>query len=125
MNWLLTLTLLFSLSPAPPVDLQVWFAGYNEMYFNDALPKTVLVDWHLNDPRYLGLTDYEEHGEYYHIMLNPEYNKSGKTARLTLLHEMCHVSLRHDDDVEFDQHGPKWQACMHRLANAGAMEDLW
>jgi len=30
-----------------------------------------------------------------------------------------------EDSSEINDHGPKWQACMHRITKEGAMEDLW
>lgn len=112
-----------SLAPAPPDPLEVWYLGYNEVYFNGELPKTVIIDHNLHDDRYMAVTDSS--GEYYRITFNLKYDPSPKQGRETLLHEQCHIQLAVEKETELDVHGKKWQSCMHRLANMGAFEDLW
>jgi len=104
--------------------LDVWYAAYNHEYFQDSLPKTTVITRNLADDRFMAQTFYEN--GYYHIAINPRYNESGKTEKLNLLHESCHlyIFVTHEDD-EYDDHGPKWQACMHRLADENAFEQLW
>jgi predicted SprT family Zn-dependent metalloprotease len=104
-------------------DLVAWYAGYNQKYFGDELPKDVVLDFHLHDPDKMGVTIFGTQDGFIHIEFNPEYIKSTKTLRMTLLHEMCHVQLFVEEQP--DDHGPFWQSCMHRLANQKAMEDLW
>jgi len=41
-----------------------------------------------------------------------------------VLHESCHVE-DHRHARPLDSHGDQWQACMLRLATAGAFKDLW
>lgn len=121
--------LLFLLLLSPNVifsqdrHLDEWYASYNHTYFQDELPKTVVITRNLQDDRFMAITDYSD--GYYHIGINPRFNLSTKTERINLLHEQCHILgfVEHDD--EFDQHGPKWQQCMHNLANQGAFNDLW
>lgn len=103
--------------------LAAWYQGYNEKYFNQELPKDVLITKHLIDDRFMAQTFYQQ--TYYHIALNPRYNVSPVTERGTLLHEMCHVRGLSSGITEFPDHGPLWQSCMHRLANLGALEDVW
>ncbi len=103
--------------------LDEWYTAYNHMYFQDELPKTVVITRNLQDDRFMAITDYSD--GLYHIGINPRYNLSTKTERINLLHEQCHILgfVEHDD--EFDQHGPKWQACMLRIAKSGGFNDLW
>jgi predicted SprT family Zn-dependent metalloprotease len=77
----------------------------------------------LTDDRFMAITDYDN--GYFHIGINPKFNLSTKTERINLIHEMCHIRgfVEHDD--EFDQHGMKWQACMHSVADQNGFNDLW
>lgn len=104
-------------------QLDSWYASYNHQYFQDELPATTVITRNLADDRFMAITEYDD-GRY-HIGINPRYNISTKTERINLLHEMCHIRgfIEHDD--EFDQHGAKWQQCMHSLADQGALELLW
>jgi hypothetical protein len=103
--------------------LDEWYASFNHSYFQDELPANTVITRNLTDDRFMAITEYEN-GRY-HIGINPKYNISSKSERINLLHEMCHIRgfIEHDD--EFDQHGLKWQTCMHSLADQKAFEDLW
>lgn len=103
--------------------LDEWYASFNHSYFQDELPKMVVITRNLADDRFMAITDYDN--GYFHIGINPKFNLSTKTERINLIHEMCHVQgfVEHDD--EFDQHGMKWQACMHRVADQNGFNDLW
>jgi hypothetical protein len=114
---------MISFTNAAPDSLDSWFAGYNHAYFQDELPKTTVITKDLTDDRFMALTFYENGA--YHIALNPKYNFSTKIERENLLHESCHILIFIEHEEEFDDHGPKWQHCMHRLADQGAFEDLW
>jgi hypothetical protein len=106
-------------------DLDQWYAGYNHKYFQDELPKNTEITTTLNDDRFMALTLFSH--DHFHIDINLKYNISTKTQRINLLHESCHilVFVEHDDDPEFDDHGPHWQRCMHSLADQNAFNDLW
>lgn len=119
------LAVLFAVTPvvAQDHDLGQWYAGYNHKYFQDELPKDVIISRTLADDRFMAITFYDN-GRY-HIELNPKYNLSTKTERINLLHESCHIRIFIEHDEEFDDHGPHWQACMHRLSDQGAFEDIW
>jgi hypothetical protein len=114
---------------AAPDRLDSWYAGYNHKYFNDELPP-VLITHDLKDNDKISVTEYGKN--YYHIAFNPKFNLSPVEEQENLLHEMCHVRVdvetegQLQDAADWDNsHGPKWQACMHELANKGAFEDLW
>jgi len=53
---------------------------------------------------------------------NPKYNQADTHLKMNMLHEQCHIATW---GQEFDDHGPKFQACMLRLANQGAFNSLW
>ncbi len=103
--------------------LNQWYFAFNHQYFQDELPNDVIITRTLNDDRFMALTF--ENSEHYHIAINPKYNISTKSERIDLLHEMCHVQMFIENDYQLDDHGSHWQACMHRLANQGAFENLW
>lgn len=112
-------------APAVPDSLELWYQGYNVALFNHELPDKIMIDTNYRDDRYMAVTDYQEHAQIYIIRTNPKYNQSPKQARENLLHEMCHMRQLVSGEIEFDDHGPKWQSCMHELANAKAFEDIW
>jgi len=76
-------------SAQPDRHLDEWYASYNHAYFQDELPKNILITYDINDDRFMALTDYE--GGRYHISFNMKYNFSNKMERFNLLHELCHV----------------------------------
>jgi SprT-like family len=92
----------------------------NDSYFEGKLPADVVV--HLsNIQNDMGRTTPV--GKSYRIDLSPRWNPTEKELSITLFHEVCHIAVKWD--VELDAHGPKWQACMHRLSALGAFEDSW
>jgi galactose-1-phosphate uridylyltransferase len=107
-----------------PDRLDTWYASNNERYFNNELPKNVLITHDLKDDNFEAVTEHGSYG-WFHISFNPTYNRSVNQEKFTLLHEMCHVQQLTSDEEEFDQHGKKWQACMHRIADAKGFDDLW
>lgn len=104
-------------------NLSSWYQGYNDKYFQGELPVNTVVSFDLRDDRFMALTEHS--GSYFRIDFNPKYNNSPKVARMTLLHEMCHIRQFVESEREFDDHGIKWQTCMMNLAKQGAMSDLW
>ena len=106
-------------------DLDSWYQAYNATLFNNELPHQITISHDLSDPRFMAVTDYDFAGRYYKISLNPKYEPSPKQGRATLLHEMCHLRQLVSGEVEFQDHGAKWQSCMHDLANKNAFEDIW
>lgn len=117
------------LSPAVQDPLDAWYVGYNHAYFQDRLPKTVIISHSLdNDYRMAETTPFTNN--YYHIDFNPKYgyhpgNGTSITELRNLLHEMCHVQVFVENAYEFDDHGAHWQGCMHRLADMRAFDNLW
>jgi hypothetical protein len=71
--------------------LNQWYRGYNEEYFANELPKTTRVTWGdltLQDD--IGMSQILPNGTWI-IIIDRAKNPSPVQARLTLLHESCHV----------------------------------
>lgn len=109
-----------SVSAAPFTDKQLaaWYATYNERYFSGRLPKNTVVRWNFLEDKY-GETEPPADGRFV-ILLDISRNRESIMARITLLHEMCHVATY---DKGFD-HGLAWRAEIHRLMMEGAFDDL-
>lgn len=95
--------------------LRRWFRHYNRAYFGGRLPRNAELSW----------TPIEQCwgqccGEPPEIQLSPACGVDSRLARMTLLHEMVHLSL-----YPYLAHGPRFEAEMQRLAIAGAMKGLW
>jgi len=97
------------------------YAEYNQAYFQDSLPKSAKVRWgHMND--FMGHVDV--FGPQVYILIDRGTNTAPRVAKGTLLHEMCHVE-RHVKGENPASHGDEFQACMLRLAQAGAFKEIW
>lgn len=113
-------------------DLRAWYNSYNTVYFQKELPEAgnfsppdVIIDFHLHDPKKMGITVFGAADGYIHMGFNPDYIKSENTLKMVLLHEMCHVQMFVEEVHTLNDHGPEWQGCMHRLVNQGAFDNLW
>jgi len=101
-------------------ELKEFYARYNLKYFRGFLPANTLVVWGEPGESKMAITRKDEYGRY-EIILSRHFNVADSTTDLTLLHEMVHVRSW-EKTLE---HGPAFQKEMHRLADEGAMEDLW
>lgn len=101
-------------------ELKRWYAGYNEIYFNNALPKNPVIDYGETDPTKMATT--QKIGPYFVIRFNPRYTGAYRTALETLLHEQCHVETWVDG--EHVDHSDAWRACMDRLYRDGAFKPI-
>src|SRR5579863_2530166 len=94
-------------SPATILDpLDAWYRGYNDIYFNDELPNTVVISHDLKDDSRMAQTTPFSNG-WYHIDFNPKFGyHAGKGTSITelrnLFHEMCHVQVFVENAEEFD-----------------------
>jgi hypothetical protein len=101
-------------------DLQNWYADANKDYFDDKLPHDTEIVWaNLRYKLAMGDTDCNPQG--CKMRLDPYVNIAPATAQLTMYHELCHISMR--DEAELD-HGPKFQACIKMLFDKGALKGL-
>ena len=103
-------------------QLQKWYEGINEEYFWNQLPKNVTVKWgDLAAWGDMGVTLYRPDGSIL-ILIERKLNPAPRVAEITAFHEACHVKTH---GQEFDDHGPKFEACMVHLADQGAFKGLW
>lgn len=100
------------------------YRKYNRKYFDGKLPKLpILWPSKLRKTSLAGYTEYNlKTRKPTHIALNPRFCGLRAIWILTLLHEMCHVKT---GDLGPDEHGPRWQREMHRLARKGAFDNWW
>ena len=131
----MTLVLAVQTLAAPPAMdreklLRAWFLSDDETYFNNELPQDTIILWqHIPknpDAQILGKTVHPLGGHIYIIYVDPFYNPNILTARLTLLHEECHIANYEEDGDTTDtaKHGPSFDACFDRLYKQGALKDL-
>jgi predicted SprT family Zn-dependent metalloprotease len=99
------------------IELQEMYKNNNKKYFSSKLPNKVIIRYGGSD-EYTGFTSYEN--GVFIIEINPKHNLTPNQTELTLIHEMCHVSSY----PEFDDHGRKFMAELHRLMNAGVFDKL-
>lgn len=119
---IIAMLLFFSATAEPlPSTLQTYYGQVNETYFWDSLPKDTSVKLEKNLP-VMGDTWCEAPHANCSIRVDETSNPILREQEITLLHEMCHVATW---GQEPDPHGLKWMECMHRLADAGAMDNLW
>lgn len=104
------------------INLQSWYDGLNDKYFNDGLPTADVAYSFLEDQNEMGVMF--QHENSYVIRIDPGWNPVSRVAIMTLLHEMCHVYVENRGG-EFDAHGPKWHDCMRQLVEKGAFDNLW
>ena len=119
--FILALLTLTSVDAPMCKGLKCWYKDYNEKYFSNHLPENTDVGYGPCPIANVQACDWNEPGHFV-IRLIPKYNLAPDTAHFTLLHEMCHLDTFNS---EIEDHGPMWQACMHRLANLGAFDNLW
>jgi hypothetical protein len=91
---------------------------YNRRYFKNKLPHNAELIFTEHVGSAIGMTMLGFDPPV--IMIAERIRQFGSTVDLTLLHEMAHIKLG-----KRVNHGKKFQKEMLRLANAGAMEDLW
>lgn len=94
-----------------------WYRSFNRKFFHPPLPDAALM-WSPCDGDF-GLANQEEDGTFF-IKLNPQFSLDERMAKMTLLHEMCHLAI-----WPIKNHGKKWKAQMLRLAQEGAFDGLW
>jgi hypothetical protein len=100
-------------------QLQQTYAAFNEEYFNNSLPKDAVVDYGERDNHFMATTQTLPDGRF-HIAMNKDYVGGARHARLTLLHEQCHIKTWQREVVE---HGRLWRSCMLQLDMAGAFRE--
>jgi hypothetical protein len=108
----------------PDKRLQKLYDKYNKLYFNGELPSDTQVGW-MDYPKHTPVAETataDGCGVIHHTIYLSHYIRPFKTIpKQTLLHEMVHVKLH-----PYSKHDRKrFDAEMLRLAQAGALHDLW
>jgi hypothetical protein len=107
-------------NPLTEKELQGWYDGPNEKYFLNQLPAAKVKWGDLTAQNMMGFTIRWDEKNFL-IVVDRETNPTYSTAEFTIAHEQCHVATW----SEITSHGPKWQACMVRLAEQGAFAEIW
>jgi hypothetical protein len=105
-----------------------WYAGTNETYFNNELPKDtkIIIEDIPEDKDGFTIADTTPLGNgQYLIRIDPRFNNAGNTDRLAIEHEMCHIYLDQKSGDGDRNHGSRFQTCMQRWAQAGTFKELW
>jgi hypothetical protein len=104
--------------------LEHQYDAYNDVYFSGKLPTQVIVVVGDSAARDMGQLADTSLGPV--ILIDYRLNPDGGEQLITMLHEMCHLTAM----TEFSStglllaHGPKFHACMRRLMDEGAFDDL-
>lgn len=98
-------------------QLKRWYLRYNRLYFAAQLPTDAQIWWEVPRGAY---ADCDLVQGVWRIRINPSLAGWPQLAKLTLLHELVHLKLH-----PYQRHGRKFNSEMLRLAEAGALDDLW
>jgi hypothetical protein len=116
--WLWTVDIIHDINKHQRIEkcegLKIWYDEYNQQYFENKLPKDVVIDYS-GAGGYMAITTMLSDGRF-HIALNEKYTAAPRVAHLTLLHEQCHVATY--DEIE--EHGKRWRTCMLEIDAEGA-----
>ncbi len=96
-------------------EMHDFYDAANEAYFENKLPKDVLIDYTDHNDKSMAYTEILLDGRF-HIAFNRKYSNPPQVGDLTILHEQCHVKT-FTEDLE---HGHYWYACMDDLNRQGA-----
>lgn len=109
------------------------YATYNDMYFDNKLPKDTQFSNDLGGTNNMADTGCDNLGQNCTMRFNPHYTAAWRTAEGTMLHEMCHVKtwtrLLDENrppmmDPQEYAHSDPWQACMLGLDAMGALRRI-
>jgi len=104
--------------------LEQWYAQLNGQYFNDRLPRGVVVAY---EQGLLGRGRAAESSIISGtvlIRLDDNLVPFSSVSMLLVAHETCHVALWNVPQPQ-GEHGREFQTCMRSLARAGAFEGVW
>lgn len=105
-----------------PKDLDKWYETYNSEFFDDKLPKDVVIDWGEYDNDRMASTTVLPDGRF-HIAFNEKYCLAERTVHITLQHEVCHVKTFSEITRDpASEHGPRWRTCMLNLYQQGSFK---
>jgi hypothetical protein len=98
-------------------QLRRWYNEFNRKWFNDELPKDIAVRYEVVDGAQAE-ADPQNDGTWI-LRIHPAIAWSSRNAAFALIHEMVHVK------TECMGHGKEFQDEMLRLAQCGALRNLW
>jgi hypothetical protein len=104
-------------------NLYIWFAGYNDAYFGDKLPRDPVISHEKIAPGAYADMFFSASEKRFHIRFNSLHPLGERFEHLILQHEMCHIETFDEDpnaSESVKDHGPRWRACMLRLETNGA-----
>ena len=106
---------------------------YNEQYFGKHLPSEIQINFDLGGENIAETECLKEDGTNCTISFNPHFAAAGRTADITLLHEMCHIKtwkthLLKDKPVfmgtQTYYHDKSWRGCMLAVDTQGAFRQI-
>ncbi len=117
------------------VNLRAAYRHINRKYYDNRLPKDVLIQWSTRMPSTCdacchvhGLSECSKYGPKKcrrHILrIHPSLKPLDADTMLRLHHEIVHISAVLGDRFLL-YHGKHFNDAMKRLAVAGAFDDLW
>ena len=102
--------------------LELYYQIYNEQYFDNRLPKDVIIYWDTSiEVDELAVTSLNQSADQFVVRFSLNLQFSDALSRMVLLHEMVHIKLWN----VARGHGKAFQDEMLSLANRGAFEQLW
>ena len=107
-------------------NLYVWYAGYNDQYFGDKLPRDPIISHERSAPDEVAHTEYNVSQRRFHIVVNTMYPIGSRMEHRALQHEMCHIATPETNEqvIKDGGHGPEWRTCMLKMEDMGAWRDL-
>jgi hypothetical protein len=99
-------------------QLRRWYNAFNRQWFGDRLPKDTVLRYEVVNGAQAECIENLD-GRYL-IRLNPAIAWAQRNAKMALMHEMAHVAIGNEHG-----HGKKFQEEMLRLAQCGALKNLW
>lgn len=107
-------------------NLYIWYAGYNDQYFGDKLPRDPIISHEKSAPDEVAHTEYNASQKRFHIVFNTMYPIGERMEHLALQHEMCHIETPEPTEqvAKDGGHGPEWRTCMLKMEAMGAWRDL-
>jgi hypothetical protein len=110
--------------------LQKIYGAFNDLYFDNKLPKDTKITLSLGNPGRMAETGcVNDNGTNCTIDFNQHHVTAARTAETTMLHEMCHIKVWSKtldknrppmDDQQAYDHSRAWQGCMLDLDTMGA-----
>jgi len=114
----------------PARNLEKIYRTYNRKFFDGRLPSDTRIFWNdeiavsdrETDMTYgltIQLEDEDTKHRFFTIYIHPTNHIDKSQVRMTVLHEMCHVSLGTGG------HGKRFEEEMKRIALRDAFKGLW